>query len=513
MHLKESCFPRVRNSMITPAGEIKDLTIPWLIQDLRAEKKTGTTVFANDAAVIKVFFNGGDIFFASSNLEEDRLGEYLMRTGKITKAQFDKSSETVVKTGKKLGAVLFEMGALTSQDLVAQVKLQVKEIILRLFSWRKGHYIFDNGPLPLSEIIPLHMSAGDVIIEGIRALDWKVVRKSLPPLQTIIRPAADPSHLFQSAHLDQDQKTVFSLVDGKKSIEELCTLSGIGDFNTLKAVYALLALRMTATGELKTEEEMKFARETVNAAVGVEAKKAAEKQESSISATRAMIESAYKTLELLNYYEILGVEKSATPQEIKKSYFHFAKLYHPDRHFEPEMSDLKEKLEALFTRVHSAYETLTTPAKRDSYNLDIASGVKTTVEAERREQRSASGKDVAISKFNEGMNFFSQGNYWGADEAFQWATRLDPTNAEYIFRRGLTLSRIPRRGHEAEEYYVKALEMAPSKNEYRIELANFYARSGLKAKAMPLYQEALRQDPNSEKIKYAMKKLNPEVGK
>ncbi len=492
--------------MEAPAGDIKDMTVPWLLQDLRIGRETGTVVFTRQSEIKKVYFKDGDILFASSNREEDRLGEYLVRTGRITKAQFDSSSETVIRTGKKLGAVLFEGGALSLQDLVAHVKFQVKEIILRLFSWREGRYLFDNSPLPLPEIIPLHMSTGDLIIEGIRRLDWTVVRKALPPLNTIIRPASDPSPLFQSAYLAEDQRDLLALIDGTKSIRELCSLTGIGDFNTLTAIHALLALKMAEKGGTKTKEEIAFVREAVRVAVGVEEKQAADHQEFAASVTKETIQYSFESLGLQNYYEVLGVDHSASLQEIKKSYFRFAKLYHPDRHFDPEMSGMKEKLEALFEAIHEAYLTLSSRTARDKYNLDLASGVKAQRVADHTWKGKPDNKEAALAQFDEGMNRFKMGNFWGAEEAFQWAVRLDSGNAEYVFRRGLALSRIPRRGHEAEEYYVKAIEMAPKNIEYYLELGNFYVRSGQKAKALSLYQDALKSDPNSEKIKQAIQR-------
>ena len=494
--------------MILPSGDIKDMTLPWLFQDLRKGKETGTVVFSRDAEVKKVFFKNGDILFASSNLDEDRLGDFLVRTGKITSAQFEKSSEVVAKTGRKLGAVLFEMGSLTAQDLVAQVKLQVKEIILKLFSWRDGHYQFDVGVLPVNEIIPIHMSTGDLIIDGIRVLDWKGVRKSLPSIKTILRPSTDPSLLFQSVHLDQDQQTVFSHINGRRSIQEICVLSSIGDFNTLKAIYALLALRMAETGEIKTTED-KIAYEVVRETVSATENKTPAPAAAEISVTKGMIKHAFDSLERQNHYEVLEVGHGATPLEIKKAYFAFAKLYHPDRHFEPEMSDMKEKLEALFSRIHEAYETLSSPAGRNRYNLDLASGIREHGRTERgAADKSSSNKGAALAQFNEGMKQFKQGNFWGAEEAFEWATRLDPGNADAVFRRGLALARIPRRGHDAEEHIAKAAEMAPHVSEYHLELGNFYAKSGMKAKALTSYQRALKLDPNSDKIKKAIQKVS-----
>jgi curved DNA-binding protein CbpA len=495
--------------MIVPSGEIKGMTVPWLFHDFRKEKETGTVVFSNDRERKEVFFKNGDILFASSNLAEDRLGEFLMRTGKITTGQFDTASGTVIKTGKKLGAVLFEMGILEAQDLVAQVRLQVKEIILKLFCWRDGHYKIDNGPLPVSEIIPLHMSTGDLIIDGIRMLDWKGVRKSLPSIKTVLRTSTDPSLLFQSVNLDQDQRTVFSLIDGSKNIQEICELSGIGDFNSFKAIYALLALRMAETGEIRTKEE-KIVSEVVREAVAADETKEKQARAPEISVTKETIQNAFDSLERQNNYEVLDVGHDATPVDIKKSYFYLAKRYHPDRHFEPEMSDMKEKLDALFSRIHDAYETLSSPTARTRYNLELAGGLEKDPAEGKTQRRSTANPETARAQYDEGMKQFNQGNFWGAEEAFEWAMRLDPGNAGYAFRRGLTLARIPRRGHEAEEHLLSAIEKEPKNSEYQLELGHFYARSGLKVKALAAYQNALQQDPDSDKIKKAIQKISSE---
>ncbi len=490
--------------MIPSAGDIKDMTLPWLFQDIRADKISGTATFSRDDEIKKVYFKGGDILFASSNLDEDRLGEFLLRKGKITKAQFDQSSGAVIKTGKKLGAVLFEAGILKPHDLVALVNLQVKEIILTLFSWRDGHYEFDQNILSLSELIPLHISTGDLIIEGVSNLDWKVIRKSLPPLSTVVRPASDPSLLFQNAHLEQDQREVLTLIDGNKSIQDLCGLSGIGDFNTLKAMYVLLALRMAEKGEIKAEDDKKFVSEVVRDEVTHKGKPLEEPEISSAD-MKKLIQSAYDSLSGKNHYDALGVARNATPQEIKKAYFKHAKLYHPDRHFDPEMSDMKEKLEALFASIHEAYETLSTQSRRDQYDGVLAREETRIGAAEAAQRGRRNNKEIASDQFQEGKVRFKAQDFWGAEESFRWAIRLEPKNAEYVFHLGLALARIPRRGHEAEDYFIKAVELSPANTKYFLELGNFYMKNGLKLKALSMYRKALKNDPASDKIKSLIK--------
>ena len=64
-----------------------------------------------------------------------------------------------------------------------------------------------------------------------------------------------------------------------------------------------------------------------------------------------------------DYYEVLGVNKNATDDEIKKAYRKLAKKYHPDAN-----PDNKEAAEAKFKEVSEAYENLSDPQKRKMYD-------------------------------------------------------------------------------------------------------------------------------------------------
>jgi Flp pilus assembly protein TadD len=59
------------------------------------------------------------------------------------------------------------------------------------------------------------------------------------------------------------------------------------------------------------------------------------------------------------------------------------------------------------------------------------------------------------------MAAFKIGNFWGAEESFRWACQFDPENGKYFHYRGIALSRIPRRSHDAEEELRKAIELDP----------------------------------------------------
>ena len=64
----------------------------------------------------------------------------------------------------------------------------------------------------------------------------------------------------------------------------------------------------------------------------------------------------------MSYYDILGVDKTATDQQIKMAYFNLAKTHHPD----VKSSENEESIN--FEMINEAYQTLKTEKSRKLYD-------------------------------------------------------------------------------------------------------------------------------------------------
>src|SRR5258707_14916221 len=109
-------------------GQISELPVPEVLQHLRLTQSTGILTLVAGGARKALYLKDGRVVFASSNLPNDRLGEILLRAGKITVEEYEASIKAITK-GKRHGQVLLEMGGLSPQELSEGRQVPAKEVV------------------------------------------------------------------------------------------------------------------------------------------------------------------------------------------------------------------------------------------------------------------------------------------------------------------------------------------------------------------------------------------------
>ncbi len=152
------------------SGKLSFTPLVDVLEQLRRRKATGTMTVSSGEVKKCIFIKSGQIVFATSTSSTDRLGEVLVRTGKLTRENLEHATQIYKKNAglKKLGAILVENGLIASKDLFGGLKAQVKDIIFSLIQLGQGDYQFEDS-FP-SDIIQLQLNFQDLIAEIIQRI-------------------------------------------------------------------------------------------------------------------------------------------------------------------------------------------------------------------------------------------------------------------------------------------------------------------------------------------------------
>jgi len=187
----------------------------------------------------------GEIVFATSNSNDQSLGQFLLRNGKITQEQYEESAQRV-GPNMRHGKALVQMGAISPNDLWWGLNNQALEIIYSLFTWNEGSFSFvEAAEEVLNERIALSINTSGAIMEGIRRLDESVrIREKITSLDMVFSKVAGAEPNFQELEMSEDEIAVYNNIDGQLTVRGLIAKSELTDFEVTRILFQLLMARL-----------------------------------------------------------------------------------------------------------------------------------------------------------------------------------------------------------------------------------------------------------------------------
>jgi hypothetical protein len=220
-----------------PQGSLAENDFPRLVQGLHERRWTGVLRLTQAGVTKSVVVQDGRMVFASSSARDDRLGELMLRRGRLTLKQLMTGSKAVLP-GKRLGTVLVEQGALSPKDLVKSVVEHTQEIIYGAFLWTEGQYKLEEGG-ESKEAIKLNISTPDLIMEGIRRIDsWSRIDRAVGGLAARYERVPDFEARLKSVSLAPEKLALLTGLAAAKTVEQICDASDLPDFEVCRTLWA-----------------------------------------------------------------------------------------------------------------------------------------------------------------------------------------------------------------------------------------------------------------------------------
>lgn len=487
-------------SLVSLEGDLKTISFAELLHDVYVMGKSGHLVMRHGEVEKELSIKDGYPVSVRTTIEDEYFGNFLVRKRKISPEQRDESVERMKKSNRLQGTILIEMALLTPHELVKFLRLQMREKLFEIFSWRDGLYKFLENPEIQGDITTLDMSTANVINEGVR--EHYDLDRLLPIINEwrdkFLRPGTNIHYRFQDLELTSRERAIFDEIDGTRTVNETLAALDIDSERAFQIIFTLVTCEMVEIttdpleepvpardsfhmGEPEAAPEVPEpaaapAPEPATAAFAAPKKPAAEpaapkaaapeppaakapkaepatgvrpKPEDDESAMRNQVMQVFNRVSEGDFFQILGVTNNPTEAEVRQAYHKMAKEFHPDKFFGKTSPEIRTQVEEIFRQATKAYEALNTQEKISAYKKK-QDGQE---EAPKTDSRIEGVKKIIVAEqhFQNGKQYLKEKRFTRAAGEFKTAMEITPNESEYLAYYGWAMYNIPNERDISEE--------------------------------------------------------------
>jgi len=207
-----------------------------------------------------------------------------------------------------------------------------------------------------------------------------------------------------------------------------------------------------------------------------------------------MILESYERIKDKDYFDVLGVNRNADNNEIRRAYFKLAKQFHPDC-LNPSLKKSKIALD-LFNTITMAYEILSDPKERKIYERTF----RAKEDRNQLEQAEKQAKDERA--FNRSVTLINESQYSQAIEILSELNDKHPNQARILSHLSFAeflreYKSNPKIRSKAEATIYKALEISPKYEQAYVFLGRIAQKMDEIAKAKSFFNKALEINQNN----------------
>lgn len=475
-------------------------TLAEIFRDLYLGERSGVLELSRGNLEKKIFFDRGMILFAESGADDEDLGRRLVNEGKISPGALAEARRNISES-KDLAQALVNRGLIGKETLSHTVRYIVERVVQSAFQWEGGSARFSDGWL-LQEIFESDIVLTfEVILSGIGSMvEFGPIQEAMKGLDNRLRIRRPTSVPVERLALSPAHGYILSRVDGSSRLQDiLALLPPTEESLTCRFLYGLLVMGVVSYDPPVGEGPFQIGTILRDHADNVALEKSQEK----------LILETYEGMKNKNPAEILGLPANPSREAIERAYQYAKERVSRDRILPRLREKLRSELTLIESRFVEAYLTLTqarsTDAGRDGgkpKEAALADDMLVRVELDKTRSKMAIEENAKLAEqyYLKAKKFLREGDYYNGIQYAKLAISYTPEDARLYFLLGDCQVKNPdaRWQRQAEQNYLKAVELDQWNAEYRVALGRFYKKRGLKLRARKQFEEALQVSPTHE---------------
>ncbi len=393
--LTSSPAPGEKVKIIGAMEQIDGHEIPWLCHLLMNPHISGTLHLRSQMKTTAIFFARGTINHIEMESPESVFGALLIEKGYLTPVELEEAAK--VKSDKRIGEKLVDAN-LISPHIIDVINSEQTAIRLsRLVSDKAYSVSFSPQEFETNS------SSVDIESLALFLVDWLNTKIPVSWLkQKYLKWFNSPTVLVRGSQSHQKIWNLWPLKDATALVSEFesgLSLGQILEKGKYKEDFTYQVFHLLILIEhIRLKKELRVIDESI---------------------LLARLKKIWADMQNQDLFANLGLGRNARPNDIKKSYYELAKIFHPDKIPHDSSVELKELSKKVFGQMVLAHETLTNDQKRAQYNKQLELG-----QAEKILH--------AESLMDEGKTLLKSGQATKAKEKFESAVALNRPSSELL---------------------------------------------------------------------------------
>jgi len=140
--------------------------------------------------------------------------------------------------------VLVQEKLLDQKTFGSCLRRHTEGIVYKAMMWKDGDFRFDQAPMP-AFANPIALKVDDLLIEGTRRSDeWVLIQQKIPSLALVFEPLIGNAEELTRRGLSAADLKVFSLIDGRRSVQDIIDISMMSEFDVAKSMFILVSVNL-----------------------------------------------------------------------------------------------------------------------------------------------------------------------------------------------------------------------------------------------------------------------------
>jgi CheY-like chemotaxis protein len=227
-------------------GNLSSFRIVEVMQLLGLQRQTGRLTLSRNSEGADIYFRDGAVVCATSACNGGKLdlAGLLKKTCRLEEDSVQHVLRIAEMTGQPIDGILAREKMVDTRTFSDNLRRHTESAVYKTMAWRDGDFFFEKTTPPVFAA-PLQIKVDDLLLEGARRADeWTLIEQKIPNFGMVFEPMIGNAEELTTRGMSDIDLKVFSLIDGKHTIQDIIDNACLGDFDVAKSMFILLSVNL-----------------------------------------------------------------------------------------------------------------------------------------------------------------------------------------------------------------------------------------------------------------------------